>query len=142
MSLYHMMHGVTPATFFILPMLGRHPDEYPRFRDCFLHDEEHPEYDGYIHVYTRTGGGNREGYAAENDAMRAMPGFVADFDDSYDCTFASWIFRVPDRWKEDFEKFHSQGPSAMSAQYKAEVKRIFPKIAAKLDQAFLATAIK
>ncbi len=34
MSLYNMINGVNPATFFILPMLGKHPDEYPRFRDC------------------------------------------------------------------------------------------------------------
>ena len=29
------MNGVNPATFFILPMLGKHPDEFPRFRDCW-----------------------------------------------------------------------------------------------------------
>ena len=70
MSLYNMVNGVKPTTFFVLPMLGKHPDEYPRFRDCFLSDEEHPQYDDHIHIYTRTGGGNREGYEAENDAMR------------------------------------------------------------------------
>ena len=31
-----MINGVQPATFFLLPMLGKHPDEYPRFRDCFV----------------------------------------------------------------------------------------------------------
>lgn len=30
-----MINGVNQATFYILPMLGKHPDEYPRFRDCF-----------------------------------------------------------------------------------------------------------
>lgn len=35
MSLYNMVNGMNQATFFVLPMLGRHPDEYPRFRDCF-----------------------------------------------------------------------------------------------------------
>jgi hypothetical protein len=30
MSLYNMVHGTTQATFFVLPMLGKHPDEYPR----------------------------------------------------------------------------------------------------------------
>ena len=57
MSVYNMMFGVNQTcVFFILPMLGRHPDKYPRFRDCFLSDEEHPEYDNYIHVYPRVGG--------------------------------------------------------------------------------------
>ena len=59
MSLYNLVQGVTSAVFFVLPMLGKHPDEYPRFRDCFLKDAEHPEYDNHIHVYTRVGGGNR-----------------------------------------------------------------------------------
>ena len=36
MSLYNMINGVQPAAFFVLPMLGKHPDEYPRFRDCFI----------------------------------------------------------------------------------------------------------
>jgi len=47
------MNGVNPCVFFILPMLGKHPEEYPRFRDCFVVDEEHPEYDNCIHIYTR-----------------------------------------------------------------------------------------
>lgn len=67
MSLYNMIHGMNPIAFFVLPMLGdKHPDEWPRFRDVFLKDEEHPEYDMFIHVYTRVGGGNRnEGYGEE-----------------------------------------------------------------------------
>ena len=96
-----MINGVKPATFFVLPMLGKHPDEYPRFRDCFIGDDERPELKDHIHVYTRTGGGNREGYEVENQAMREMPGFVTDYDDGFDCTFASWVFRVPERWKAD-----------------------------------------
>ena len=32
-----MINGVNPATFFILPMVAeKHPDSYPRFRDCFI----------------------------------------------------------------------------------------------------------
>lgn len=38
MSLYNMLNGVNPCTFLILPMLGKHPDEYPRFRDCFIEE--------------------------------------------------------------------------------------------------------
>lgn len=52
-----MLHGVNPATFLILPMLGKHPDEYPRFRDCFITEDDH------ILILTRVGGPNRdEGY--------------------------------------------------------------------------------
>lgn len=136
MSLYNMINGVNPVAFFILPMLGKHPDEYPRFRDCFLADESHPEYDDHIHVYTRTGGGNREGYEAENAAMVAMPGYVADFDDDFDSTFASWVFKVPELWAEDFAKFKDGRAAEFSDAYKAELNRVYPKLADKFAELF------
>lgn len=137
MSFYHLMNGVSQATFVVLPMLGKHPDEYPRFRDCFLGDEEHPEYDGHIHIYTRTGGGNRGCYAAENDAMRAMPGFVTDFDDSFDSTYASWVFKIPERWQQDFEAISAGNIGGISEEYRAEMKRVYPKLSAKIDEALV-----
>ncbi len=85
MSMYNMMNGTTPATFFILPMLGKHPDEYPRFRDCFTADEEQGIENAII-VYTRTGGGNRESYEEEITEMQAMEGYQQDYDDTFDST--------------------------------------------------------
>jgi len=142
MSFYHMINGVKPATFFILPMLGKHPDEYPRFRDCFLGDQDHPQYDDHIHVYTRTGGGNRESYKDEIAEMRAMPEYVTDWDDSFDCTYASWVFRVPDRWKEDFVRIKEGNLHAISDEYRAELYRVFPKLREKFNQIFSENATK
>lgn len=136
MSLYNMVCGVSPAAFFILPMLGKHPDEYPRFRDCFTADPEHPEYDGHIHVYTRTGGGNRDDYEAENAAMMDHPEYVANWDDSYDRTYASWVFRVPEKWRADFDKIAAGRLPEVSDEYKAELYRIFPKLKEKFDELF------
>lgn len=136
MSLYNLINGVRPSTFFVLPMLGKHPDEYPRFRDCFTSDPEHPEYDDHIHVYTRTGGGNREDYEAENAAMASMPGYVADFDDGFDCTFASFVFKVPEKWKSDYEKIKAGELTAISAEYKAELYRVYPKLKENFDEMF------
>lgn len=136
MSLYNIMNGVTVATFFVLPMLGKHPDEYPRFRDCFLQDEDHPEYNGHIHVYTRVGGGNRDDYQGSIDEMRKHPNYIADFDDSFDSTFASFIFSVPDEWKEDFEKFTSGRGNEFSEAYKQRIFEVFPKLKEKLEQLF------
>ena len=139
MSLYNMMHGVKAIpTFFILPMLGKHPDEYPRFRDCFLKDEEHPEYANNIHIYTRTGGGNREEYIEENQEIREMKGFVGDYDDSFDSTFASWIFKIPTKWKVDFDKIIVGKISEISEEYKTELYRVFPKLKEKYDAIFSA----
>jgi len=131
MSLYNLVNGVTPATFFILPMLGKHPDEYPRFRDCFTSDELHPEYDGKIHVYTRVGGGNRNcGYGEEE--LYKQSGFITTFDDSFDSTFATYVFEVPEKWKPDFDLYHQGKVAGFSKEYQAEIFRVYPKLEEKL----------
>ena len=70
MSLYNMMMGFNPACIMILPMLGRKSNEYPRFRDCFITDDEQR-----ILIYTRVGGNNRnQGYGEEK--LYEDPNFV------------------------------------------------------------------
>lgn len=136
MSLYNMLFGVTPATYFILPMLGYHPDEYPRFRDCFTADEEHPEYEDHIHIYTRTGGGNRDDYETENEWMRNIEGFVTDYDDAFDSTYASWVFKVPEKFQADFELLKNSNIVDTSDEYKELLKTTFPKLADQFDDLF------
>lgn len=132
MSMYHLINGVNPATFLILPMLGKHPDEYPRFRDCFIADEDHPEFDGKIQVYTRTGGENRETYRAENAEMEQTEGFITTFDDNFDSTYASWVFEVPERWRADFDTITNRKEvKAVSKEYQAELRRVYPKLEEK-----------
>jgi len=127
MGLYNMIHGVTLATFLVMPMLGKHPEDYPRFRDCFLSDKEHPEYDDYIHVYTRVGGNNRgEGFGEEE--LFQHPNFVATFDDSFDSTYATYVFSVPEQWCEDFNCVKEGRIKDISEEYQAEVRRIFPNM--------------
>ncbi len=139
MSLYNILNGVNPLTFSVLPMLGRHPDTYPRFRDCFVADEEHPEYDGHIHVYTRVGGNNRgEGYGEEQ--LYADPNYVTTFDDSFDNTFATYVFRVPEKWQEDFDRIMDGGLENVSEEYQRQVRGVFPKLKSKLDELWPATA--
>lgn len=134
--MYQMMNGVSQATFFILPMLEKHPDEYPRFRDCFTSDEEHPDFDDYIHVYTRTGGNNRSDYELENNAMKKMPEYVIDWDDSFDNTYASWIFKVPEKWKSDFNLIKEGRLKEVSLEYQKQLKKVYPKLVEKFDRLF------
>lgn len=135
MSLYNMMNGVSQLTFIVLPMLGKHPNEYPRFRDCFLKDEEHPEYDNHIHVYTRVGGGNRGCGYGEEELMK-HPNFVTTFDDNFDCTYATYVFSVPDEWKEDFDKIVKGKMLEISDDYKKQIYKVFPKLEEKLKKMF------
>lgn len=108
MSLYNALFGVNPFAGILLSFLGTAPDSIPRFRDCYV-DEK-----GRIVIHTRTGGGNRDYYESEdscrdhypeyfesdeppsgpwNADLRALPGFLYDEDDDFDCTYADFYFQ-------------------------------------------------
>lgn len=134
MSLYNIMNGYSPACILVLPMLGRRYDEYPRFRDCFVTG------DGNIGVYTRVGGGNRNtGYG--EDALYSDPHFVKTYDDVYDNTYATYEFRVPDKWKDDFDKVVLGKLDEISDEYVDVVKSQYPLLAEKgvIDAIFCRT---
>lgn len=122
MSLYNMINGFNPACVLIMPMLGRKQDEYPRFRDCFVTE------DGNIAIYTRVGGGNRNcGYGEEE--LYKDENFIKTYDDDFDCTYATYEFKVPDKWKEDFDRIINGRQSEVSDEYVAVVNNMFPKLA-------------
>ena len=119
MSLYNMVNGFNPACVFLLPMLGRKYDEYPRFRDCFVTD------DGNIQIYTRVGGANRNtGYGEEK--LYDDPNFVTTFDDEFDNTYGSYIFKVPEKWKNDFDLVLSGKFDETSEEYQKMIKEAYP----------------
>jgi hypothetical protein len=89
MSLYNLLFGRNPLAPFYLAILDLTPDDVGRFRDCFLQKTD--EGDVRIVVYTRNGGGNRDDYAQITSDLQAHPEYVTDFDDDFDCTYASPI---------------------------------------------------
>ena len=130
MSLYNMINGVNPATFFILPMLGeKHPDNYPRFRDCFVDNNE-------IHVYTRVGGGNRNCEFGEEE-LQQHPNYLRDFDDEYDSTYATYVFSIPDEFKNDFDLITSGKIKEISEAYKERLYKVYPKLKDTFDKIFI-----
>lgn len=135
MSMYNMMNGATSATFLILPMLGKHPDEYPRFRDCFIADEEQGIEQAII-VYTRTGGGNREAYEKENAVLQAMKGYQQDYDDTVDSTYACFVFDIPEEFKADFDLVMVGKFDETSEAYQKKLYEVYPKLSEKWDEAF------
>ena len=102
MSLYNMLCGVNPAAGALLALLGLDHHNVPRFRDIYLRESEGG--DPEIVLYTRTGGGNRGDYVAENQSLRKIPGFIGDWDDDFDSTFAHWAYRVPEEVREPLQK--------------------------------------
>lgn len=118
MSLYNMLMGFNPACIYLLPMLGRKQEEYPRFRDCFLED-------GKIAVYTRVGGNNRGcGYGEEK--LYEDPNFVTTYDDDFDSTYATYLFNVPEKWKSDFNKILNGKVMEVSDDYYNYVCDFYP----------------
>lgn len=132
MSLYNMVHGYNAACLFLMPMLGRKQEEWPRFRDCFLSpDEKH------IDIFTRVGGNNRNcGFGEEE--LYEDPLFVETFDYDEDNTFATYRFNVPDKWKEDFEYIAKGEYDKISDEYVDEVRKFYPLLNSKgfIDIAF------
>lgn len=130
MSLYNMVNGVNPATFFILPMLGeKHPDNYPRFRDCFVNNNE-------IHVYTRVGGGNRNCEFGEQE-LQQHPNYLRDFDDEYDSTYATYVFSIPNEFKNDFDSITSGKIKEIGETYKERLYKVYPKLKETFDKIFV-----
>ena len=122
MSFYNMLMGFNPACVLIMPMLGRKQEEYPRFRDCFVTEENN------IAIYTRVGGGNRNcGYGEEK--LYEDENFLKTYDDVFDCTYATYEFKVPEKWKADFDLIVNGKIKDVSKEYIDYVKNFYPKLA-------------
>ena len=122
MSLYNLVNGMNVACITIMPMLGRKMSEYPRFRDCFVTEE------GNIAIYTRVGGGNRNcGFGEE--ALYEDKNFLKTYDDDFDCTYATYEFKVPEEWKEDFDKIVAKKYREVSDKYVNYLKEYWPTMA-------------
>ena len=124
MSLYNLLFGFNPACVTILPMLGRKQEEYPRFRDCFVTD------DNNIAIYTRVGGNNRDCGFGEEELYKDE-NFIRTYDDDFDNTFATYEFKVPNKWKNDFDKIMNNEFDKVSDEYVEYVESFYPMLAKK-----------
>ena len=125
MSLYNLLFGFNPACVTILPMLGRKQEEYPRFRDCFVTD------DNNIAIYTRVGGNNRDCGFGEEELYKDE-NFIRTYDDDFDNTFATYEFKVPNKWKNDFDKIMNNEFNKVSDEYVEYVESFYPMLAEKV----------
>ena len=90
MSLYNALFGQNADAGKLMAILQTQMPDFspPRYRDCY--------FDGtHIVVHTRTGGGNRDEYETENDALTYHPWYSHDRDDDFDCTYADFFFTPP-----------------------------------------------
>ena len=116
-SIYNLMNGVNPATFFFIPMLGKHPDSYPRFRDCFI------SRDKKILILTRLG---HEDYEEEQEEMRALPDYLYDYVMKDDSTYRMFVYKCPSEWESDWDcLINGRKPSDIYIDRMCEV---YPKL--------------
>ena len=108
-GLYNLVHGINHLAGPLLIALKLSPRVIPRFRDTYVtKDPQNPD-EVVILVYTRTGGGNRPFYEAQNpdnldgpwnSTLRENPHYLRDEDDQLDSTYAKFYFKLPDELVE------------------------------------------
>lgn len=126
-NIYNLVNGVNPATFIFLPMLGKHPDEYPRFRDCGITEDHN------ILILTRVGGPNRNCGYGEEELMKS-PYFVRTYDADWDNTYGYYEFKVPEIWKNELESIlNGDKPSE---KYLTQMCEVYPKLKDKFNEMF------
>lgn len=166
--MYNVLFGRNPMAPVLLRMLDLTSEMTGRFRDAWVEEDgEH------IVVYTRNGGGNRDcweldGCKNETDAegrtvtvhdpacmttingkLQKHPLYVSDKDDDFDCTYASFTFRVPEQYREEVKQLQAaQAPDTgkplldRTEQVMADIKSMtpeqirkeFPQISAIVDK--------
>ena len=97
--------------------------------DCFVDNNE-------IHVYTRVGGGNRNCEFGEEE-LQQHPNYLRDFDDEYDSTYATYVFSIPDEFKNDFDLITSGKIKEISEAYKKRLYKVYPKLKDTFDKIFV-----
>lgn len=104
MSMYNLVFGLNGAAPGLMAILELHPNNVPRFRDCFLNKDGTE-----IIIYTRTGGNNRAEYATENAELAAHPRYLGDEDDKFDSTYAVFRFAIDDDYKSLCKQLAEKG---------------------------------
>lgn len=97
--MYNTLFGVNNLARVCLAVIGGvDVTDFPRFRDAILiKDEEH----GYaIEILTRTGGANRGQFGDEE--LKSKPGYIKDWDDEYDSTYAHYLFSLDEDVRDNF----------------------------------------
>ena len=98
--------------------------EHDAFVSCTFSPDEH-------HFLINVGGGNR-GCDFGEEKLYKHPEYVTTFDDSFDSTYGTYVFKVPKKWKADFKKITSGKIKEISPEYQKQIHKIYPKLKEKL----------
>ena len=113
MTFYNLINGRNTELVMVLSAIVgyRIDEEFPRFRDAFMKDDESP-YEADYFVYTRMGGGNRECWegctdkepcaACQADAIEEWDTCVGSYDDEFDRTYRTFCMVFTEDQKKMF----------------------------------------
>ena len=92
---------------------------YPtgRFRDIYFENEGTPK----IILYTRNGGGNRDFYEYVFELLSSHPLYICDYDDDFDCTYASIEFKAPQAVIDFFDGVQTGKIASVSEKFQKEL---------------------
>lgn len=134
-----MMLGVHPLAPMLLAMIGVEPGSLGRLRDCYL--GRGPDGELEIHVFTRNGGGNREHFRECDPGLECgctgcvithnvplMPGYIRDFDDPFDSTYATIAFRIPERFADGLAELVRDEPEVVLPPFKERFDAMMKRI--------------
>ena len=117
MSLYNALFGENAESHVLLGMLGVNKEYFDRYRDVDL-----IENGTKIRVFTRLGGGNREGYKETWSKIRTHELYIKDYDDEFDCTYAYIEYNIPEEFKETAQKMFKDEPVSFSDKFNKELE--------------------
>ena len=120
--MYNMLFGTNTLAGTLLDMLDLKIEDCGRFRDCYL-DETGTK----IIIYTRNGGENREEYECVFDELSKHKNCFTDYDDDFDCTYASIVFSVPEDYIEITKELVKLGADTTTGEEK------FKKLLEQID---------
>lgn len=136
MSLYNMIAGRNDALVIAFSVIlnMRIDQEFPRFRDIFLHSDdcEIKDYDAII--YTRMGGSNFECWEDNKPGctctacklkkmIKSYPWIIGHYDDESDETYKNLVIKLTQEQKEIWKTIQAQGLEP----FRKQVERLFPR---------------
>ena len=109
--MYNALFGFDNNAEVLLSFLHLTKEDFGRFRDCYFSKDGNA-----IIVYTRCGGGNREEYQEVFDKIQQHPNYIKDYDDDFDCTYASFEFSIPEQHVNDCARLFKDADTTTGAE--------------------------
>ena len=91
--MYEMICTINPDAGRVLNLIGLDPTfliEECRLRDVYLSKDRTK-----VVIFTRIGGGNRSYHTSAITKLRNFKGYIRDYDDDFDNTYASFEYQIP-----------------------------------------------